>query len=374
MRTNGIRIFLGIFLAMLMSQASAIVPTFAGSPANESTVAQAAPEFRIRDLGTLGGSNSAATAVNVNEQIAGWSELAVGSTDRHAFLWEGGRMRDLGTLGGTNSEARGINRRGWVVGMSQIAGGANHAFLWRNGRMIDLGTLGGAYSAANAINDEGTIVGGSDGAEGRERAFAWEYGTMRALAVLDCGIGWSSALNVNRDGQIVGTQWCTAGIHPSNRAVLWNESTLIALPAAGVNDSASAINHEEQILVNSRAPRSNLQQSYVLLDGPGGSLTELGSLVAAGSCHSAYTSANGVNEAGLIVGHSYSVRESAGCHDPAVHSGFLWRRGNMFSLGTLTGTDGSFSEAYAINNQNLMVGASGDEETGFQHAVLWRIR
>ena len=64
------------------------------------------------------------------------------------------RPIDLGTLGGTDSYAIAVNESGQVVGVSQAAGGAEHAFSWTAaGGMIDLGTLGGgSYSLPNAVN------------------------------------------------------------------------------------------------------------------------------------------------------------------------------------------------------------------------------
>ena len=63
-------------------------------------------------------------------------------------------MTNLGTLGGTYSAAVGINSHGEIAGGSGTAAGTSHAFLWERGQMIDLGPSGAA-----AINDHGDVVG-----------------------------------------------------------------------------------------------------------------------------------------------------------------------------------------------------------------------
>ena len=74
-------------------------------------------------------------------------------------------MQDLGTLGGRNSEATAINDWSQVVGSSDIAGSSvTHAFLYQNGAMVDLNTFlpagsGWVLEAATAINSAGEIAG-----------------------------------------------------------------------------------------------------------------------------------------------------------------------------------------------------------------------
>ena len=87
------------------------------------------PEPKVTDLGTLGGTNSGASAINDKGQAAGWSLTSSG--EHHAFLWTvTGGMRDLGTLGGTNSVAGAINNNGQVVGDIMTASMDSRATLW----------------------------------------------------------------------------------------------------------------------------------------------------------------------------------------------------------------------------------------------------
>ena len=125
----------------------------------------------LNDLGTLGGADSAAVAINNAGEAVGVADLASGGS--HAFLFDG-TMHDLGSLGGGNSSAAGLNDLGQVVGSSTVAG-ANHAFLYSGGAMVDLNSLiapttGWTLSTANAINDLGQITG-TGIFDGQERAY-----------------------------------------------------------------------------------------------------------------------------------------------------------------------------------------------------------
>src|SRR5436309_2609894 len=134
--------------------------------------AAASVQLSIIDLGTLGGTYSAAQAINNRGEIVGESSTASG--ELHAFLWQDGTMIDLGTLGGEGSVAQSINNRGQVVGVSLTSeGDVVHAFLWQNSIMIDLGTLGRAFSNAEAINERGQIAGFSENRSREFHAVLW---------------------------------------------------------------------------------------------------------------------------------------------------------------------------------------------------------
>lgn len=131
----------------------------------------------MADLGTLGGTNSIAYAVNEHGVVVGASDIPIeDGGGSHAFVYDPADpgMVDLGTLGGAQSWAYGINDDGWVVGSGQIEGNTEaHAFAYDPvaHEMHDLGTLGGTSSTARDISNCGVIVGSSLNDEGEMHAF-----------------------------------------------------------------------------------------------------------------------------------------------------------------------------------------------------------
>lgn len=160
----------------------------------------------MTDLGALGGTVATATSINLNGQVAGYSNPA-GATAPHAFLYSDGRMLDLGTFGGTVSYAYGINDQGQAVGEARTESQVSHAFLYRDGTMLDLGTLGGASSIGYAINNNGEIVGRSKTASGAFHGFFYSQGVMEDLnSLVSDDYGWTleMPLGISDRGEIVG--------------------------------------------------------------------------------------------------------------------------------------------------------------------------
>jgi len=181
-----------------------------------------------------------AFAINNLGQVVGehwWPESGCLS---HAFLYSGGTVHDLGTLGGRDSRATALNEGGTIVGTSEVTGGAEHAFSYHEGTMTDLGTLPeDKESRAFAVNESDEIVGvsvsGEITPELSGHAFIYRDGTMADLNnLLPPNSGWvlATAKGINNSGEIVGT-----GLHNGvERAFL-----LTPVPTATVSLASTTI-------------------------------------------------------------------------------------------------------------------------------------
>ena len=314
-------------------------------------------------LGTLGGPESAATAVNVSDQVVGYSETSEGAV--HAFLWTPtGGMLDLGTLGGRDSEAIDVNEYGQVVG--NILGNNPLAFSWTaTGGMVNLGTLGGRYSEAQAVNDHGQVVGVSEVTPTCQfdppfcprpprHAFSWTAtGGMVDLGIL------GSPVDVNNNGQVVGNLNPYPG-HPFSWTPAGGTVDLGALGGApGVTTSrATAVNNSGQVVGNSEIRFVEGVHAFLW--------TAAGGMVDLGTLGGKFSYAEDVNDNGHVVGVSTTASGE-------VHA-FVWTpTGGMVDLGTTKGTE---YRPFAINDSGQIAGNTyiyidGTTFTRVGHAIVW---
>lgn len=307
--------------------------------------AQAAVEWTIRDLGTLGGDNSAATGINELGQVVGWAQTTptiiwtgelVGFA--HAFITapDGGTMTDLGQLGETGSSATGVNDAGRVVGTSALFGDTPAGFV-TGPKGAGLMPLGGSEATAGFkrpadINNLGQVAGADDAsvhpfvtgpeATGFIAIGAGEPGPLpygdpvgindRGQVAMSAGYLWTAAdgarslgadvfeaTGINEGGQIVGRTVANVGfITAADGGALSLLGTLGGAFSAptGLNDLGQVIGLSETT--------GGLQHAFVSA-AQGGALTDLELLPEVVAAGWSGLLAAAINDAGQIAGSGF---------------------------------------------------------------------
>jgi probable HAF family extracellular repeat protein len=334
-------------------------------------------QYKLYDIGTLGGPNTTTVAVipgvsNNGTVIGGSNTSTPGVT--HAFQWRRGVLTDLGALPGANNFSYSFmsNGRGDIDGESEngLIDPATgypevHSVRWRNGQILDLGTFGGTQSTPSAINNRGQIVGWAlndipdplstgfwgvglqDGFPGttQTRAFVWQDGKLTDLGTL--GGPDAKAYGINQRGQIVGNSYIDSNINsttgiPTVHPFLWDKGQMIDLGSLGGTISwAWWVNESGQVLGRSTLAGDQADQGFVWERGV---MTEL-------SLGGSYGNVLWNNNAGDVVGWS-SLSDFSLPFDA-----FLWSHGQLRDIGTLPGTDCAFP--WAINASKQVVGQAG---------------
>jgi probable HAF family extracellular repeat protein len=294
----------------------------------------------ITDLGTLGGTDSSAAAINALGQVTGYSPTGMG--DIHPFLWQDGQMTDLGILAIYDSFGTGLNNAGQVVGYGLTQDFTYHAFLAADGTVTDLGTLGGMNSSAYGINDAGQIVGYAATAAGASHAFLYQDGSMTDLGTLGNDSDYSQANGINNASQVIGVSSTPAS---PQRAFLWQDGSMTDLGTLGGNDSyASAINDVGQVAGTSAVDALGTRHAFLY---SGGGMIDLG--VLTGFSHASFATA--LNNAGQVVGYSTTQNYD-------IQHAFLWQDGQMTDLNDLLSSNEGWelTAATGINDQGQIVG------------------
>jgi probable HAF family extracellular repeat protein len=271
-------------------------------------------EYRLVDLGTLGGQSSYAMAINDRGDVVGSSQTADGSY--HGFLWRNGRMTDLGTVRPTD-----INNKGQIVGTVDTDQGLQ-AVLWSRGKITDLGTLGSEFDWPTAINGRGQIVGIGTTANGTTAPFLWSQGRMRKLNLDDVS-------DINNRGQITGGRLISSG---GFHASVWWHGKVTDLGAGPFDRSNTHGINERGWVIGWMFSEQQDERGVLWRHG---TVTDVGTL-GGGRTHLI-----SVNNQGQILGTS----QLASGHERPV----LWQRGVLTDL-TTWGVDAE-ADLVGINNR-----------------------
>ncbi|HST09559.1 MAG TPA: hypothetical protein VLL05_04230 [Terriglobales bacterium] len=314
--------------------------------------------FSIADSGSVAGQS----LDNMLDPLTGFpAPLAV--------LWEDGKITNLGTLGGNESGAGAVNRRGEVVGAALNSvpdpfpfrapyndffffgnGTESRAFRWRAGAIQDLGTLGGPDSAAFFVNNKGQVAGTSDvdfnvnpvTGGPTIHPFLWERGQMHDL-IADAPPGmfggtYGIAAWLNERGQVLGTMNLTGDT--TWHSFVWDKGIVKDLGSlGGINTSAQWLNEAGHVagksdvtaICEACAPgnQKQLHHPFLWRDGV---MTDLGLLYddTAGTAYSI----NAKDQAVGVTNPCTQVTSDDSCNAP-VYDSFLWENGSMVDLQTL---------------------------------------
>lgn len=236
------------------------------------------------------------------------------------------QITDLGAL--TNStamQAYSINNQGQIAGVSTNTSGATTAFLYNaTTKTIQVVNNAAVSSTANSINDAGQIAGEQTLVINPKKNTTRDYRYIYSQeSTTNIGIA-GNAYAINNQGQVVGTV--------SNQAYLWSASAGQVLlgnsykTAVAINDSG--------IMVG----QTNSGAGYILNTTTNQTSTITGATMT------------GINNEGTAIGTITAKK---------ITSSYVWQNGTQTLISPLT--DSTSTTAYAINDQGVVVGTSGNK-------------
>lgn len=313
------------------------------------------PRYFVTGLGTLGGTESFAYALNGSGQVVGSSTTA-GDVSTHSFLYDNGRMTDLFPLNSQNIQTvgpTGINNSGQIAS-GLIVGGVYSAALLDSttGALTLLGSLGGVTSfgfngVATSVNNLGDAVGYSYIDAIDRHAFLYSNGAMTDI---DFFGGYSVAFAINDQGVIVGLA------SPSDNGIatafVYSQGVTTNIFPLGTESDARGVNNRGQVVGEFLTADQTAFHGFLYSDGV---ITDLG------SANSPETIAYAINDKQQVAGTTFvpfeSTCSSVPCVEYAPHA-FFYERGNMTDLNTLIPSASGWVLSWGmdINNKGQIAG------------------
>ena len=282
------------------------------------------PTHTITSLGTLGGLEGVAWAINNYGDVVG--EAGASDGRRHATLWTNGQAIDIGPP----------NRSSWGVAISNsgqaLVADNYHVWLWdEDSGLNQIEELLSAY----AINNSGQIVGISSTGLG---SVLWQNGTIVDLWE-EIGIG---AQDINNLGQL-------AGSIPfgslSSHAAFWDGNQVIDLGTlGGLYGYATRVNDLGQVIGLSERPPGGDRIFYGFFWDQG-QMLDLSNLagfkvrgVHLNNCGEVLLPRTGGSDEGFYVYHKQrGLRPVRGVFGPEAGWWYLYARG-MNDAGEIVGS------------------------------------
>jgi probable HAF family extracellular repeat protein len=355
------------------------------------------PHYVVVNLGTDGGTASAANAINNLGWAMGSANLP-GDTTEHATVWIYGQKKDLGTLGGANSSVPWPavkNTKGLIVGVSDTSivdplgeiwscaeaffpsstGHTCQGFLWKKGEMSALPTLGGSNGVATGINNQGYAVGWAENTihdstciapqvlQFEAVLYGKKLGQIMELPPLAGDVD-GAATAINDKNLVVGISGICAnaiGGATAAHSVLWQNGTPIDIGNLGgvAWNTPTSINNHDDVVGFSDLPGDSAENpnyhAFHWTKTTG--IHDLGTLPG-----DIFSIAWSINNRGQIVGQSIGPNGSRAV---------VWHDGMITDLNTLI-QPGSVTLVYAndIDDSGMIVGGASDSKTGKSPAFL----
>lgn len=327
--------------ATLLALLAACVACSESPTAPASTALSAThPNIHRIDLGTLGGDESFAYAINDAGVVVGSSDI--NGSESHAFRWtKANGMQDLGAGIATR-----INTAGYAVGIIVGTDGWTVPVWNPDGSVLATISRSGFELMPAGISDAGVVAGKAFPVSGGENSF-FTWTAAGGIVLLELGPGVYSLGPMNHNGDLAGAKFVGTDDSPTWFSV--TGTTVQLLPQHGI---PQAINDLKQMV------GFDADENIVAYSPPGS--PPLGPFGA---------TAYGLNNSGVVVGdywwnqkgrpvlrdhHAYMSSASAGFVD----------------LGAGT--------AYAVNADGTIAGISYAINPKTQHAdsraAVWTVR